>query len=206
MTAAGFPHSDTLGSQLVCQLPEAYRRLPRPSSAPSAKASTVPLKTSTHYNISQRSENQSKNNPPQNGGSSRPVLNIWDARVHCAVLKQRTTRRHPARLPPQPGSGSHQPTTRNHQDPRTPGQPPPTRQTRGSTHPRKSRLPQDPTVCLRTRPTPTTNVPPPNPEEPDPEEPWCVLAGRRDANPILLVNVPPMSNHQTHVRCLRWSA
>lgn len=37
---AGFPHSDTLGSQLVCQLPEAYRRLPRPSSAPSAKAST----------------------------------------------------------------------------------------------------------------------------------------------------------------------
>ncbi len=40
MTCAGFPHSDTLGSQLVCQLPEAYRRLPRPSSAPDAKAST----------------------------------------------------------------------------------------------------------------------------------------------------------------------
>ena len=41
MTRAGFPHSETLGSQLVCQLPEAYRRLPRPSSAPSAKASTL---------------------------------------------------------------------------------------------------------------------------------------------------------------------
>ena len=41
MTRARFPHSDTLGSQLVCQLPEAYRRLPRPSSAPDAKASTV---------------------------------------------------------------------------------------------------------------------------------------------------------------------
>src|SRR5690606_33488436 len=41
-------HSETLGSQLVCQLPEDYRRLQRPSSAPSAKASTnVPLKTST---------------------------------------------------------------------------------------------------------------------------------------------------------------
>ena len=40
MTAAGFPHSETLGSQLVCQLPEDYRRLQRPSSAPSAKAST----------------------------------------------------------------------------------------------------------------------------------------------------------------------
>ena len=32
---AGFPHSDIPGSKLVCQLPEAYRRLPRPSS-PSA--------------------------------------------------------------------------------------------------------------------------------------------------------------------------
>ena len=37
----GFPHSDILGSQLVYQLPEAYRRLLRPSSAPDAKASTV---------------------------------------------------------------------------------------------------------------------------------------------------------------------
>ena len=40
ITPARLPHSDTLGSTLVCQLPEAYRRLPRPSSAPSAKAST----------------------------------------------------------------------------------------------------------------------------------------------------------------------
>ena len=41
MTPGGFPHSDILGSQLSCQLPEAYRRLTRPSSAPCAKASTV---------------------------------------------------------------------------------------------------------------------------------------------------------------------
>ena len=38
---AGFPHSEILGSQFVYQLPEAYRRLLRPSSAPDAKASTV---------------------------------------------------------------------------------------------------------------------------------------------------------------------
>ena len=38
---AGFPHSEILGSKLVYQLPEAYRRLRRPSSAPNAKASTV---------------------------------------------------------------------------------------------------------------------------------------------------------------------
>ena len=38
---AGFPHSDILGSKFAYQLPEAYRRLLRPSSAPDAKASTV---------------------------------------------------------------------------------------------------------------------------------------------------------------------
>ena len=38
---AGFPHSEILGSKLYYQLPEAYRRFIRPSSAPDAKASTV---------------------------------------------------------------------------------------------------------------------------------------------------------------------
>src|SRR3954470_11500998 len=37
----GFPHSDIFGSKLVCQLPEAFRRLPRPSSPVIAKASTT---------------------------------------------------------------------------------------------------------------------------------------------------------------------
>ena len=37
----GFPHSDISGSKLVCQLPEAFRRLPRPSSPLTAKASTI---------------------------------------------------------------------------------------------------------------------------------------------------------------------
>ena len=32
----GFPHSEILGLKLVCQLTEAYRRLPRPSSPPTA--------------------------------------------------------------------------------------------------------------------------------------------------------------------------
>ena len=41
MTPARFPHSDTPGSQLGCQLPRAYRRLQRPSSALDAKASTM---------------------------------------------------------------------------------------------------------------------------------------------------------------------
>ena len=39
--AGGFPHSDTSGSKLVCQLPEKFRRLPRPSSPVIAKAFTI---------------------------------------------------------------------------------------------------------------------------------------------------------------------
>ncbi|KKR56049.1 MAG: hypothetical protein UT94_C0049G0008 [Candidatus Uhrbacteria bacterium GW2011_GWF2_40_263] len=37
----GFPHSEISGSKVACHLPEAYRRLLRPSSARFAKASTV---------------------------------------------------------------------------------------------------------------------------------------------------------------------
>ena len=37
----GFPHSEISGSKLICQLPEAYRRLSRPSSPIIAKASTT---------------------------------------------------------------------------------------------------------------------------------------------------------------------
>src|SRR6201986_636314 len=37
----GFPHSDIAGSKLVCQRPDAFRRLPRLSSPSTAKASTM---------------------------------------------------------------------------------------------------------------------------------------------------------------------
>ena len=37
----GFPHSDISGSKLICQLPEAFRRLSRLSSPIIAKASTT---------------------------------------------------------------------------------------------------------------------------------------------------------------------
>ena len=39
--AGGFPHSDTSGSKLICQLPEKFRRLSRPSSPVIAKAFTI---------------------------------------------------------------------------------------------------------------------------------------------------------------------
>ena len=40
-SVGGFPHSDIFGSQPGCRLPEAFRRLQRPSSPLAAKASTV---------------------------------------------------------------------------------------------------------------------------------------------------------------------
>ena len=39
--SGGFPHSEIFGSKHICRLPEAYRRLPRPSSPSTAKASTM---------------------------------------------------------------------------------------------------------------------------------------------------------------------
>ena len=78
MTRAGFPHSDILGSRFVCQLPEAYRRLQRPSSAPSAKASTL-----CPYKLDHKKSFKK------------------DARVHCAVLKLRPAPApSPQHLPP----------------------------------------------------------------------------------------------------------
>jgi hypothetical protein len=83
MTTAGFPHSDIPGSQLGCQLPRAYRRLPRPSSAPDAKASTMRPYKLNH----------------------KPNTKNSDARVHYADLKQHTQRHQP--------TTTHQPTPHN---------------------------------------------------------------------------------------------
>ena len=41
LVTSGFPHSEISGSKSVCRLPEAYRRLLRPSSPLTAKASTI---------------------------------------------------------------------------------------------------------------------------------------------------------------------
>jgi hypothetical protein len=70
MTGARFPHSEIPGSTLGCQLPGAYRRLPRPSSAPGAKASTVCPKKLEHTHTRTRcsrslcsSQNTDRTNP-----------------------------------------------------------------------------------------------------------------------------------------------
>src|SRR5512144_942736 len=104
MNPAGSPHSDTLESQLGCQLLEAYRRLLRPSSAPGAKASTVcPYKlTNPQLDNPPHPTNQHHNQPADTMQQIRPQ-NTTDARVHYAVLKQRPDpTRHPAPTPTRP--------------------------------------------------------------------------------------------------------
>src|SRR6476660_966457 len=93
MTPARFPHSDTPGSTLGCQLPRAYRRLLRPSSALDAKASTMcPSQLVTHTT-----------NPPHQK-TDEPDMAVHtthykDARVHYPDLKQQphTRATHPNR-------------------------------------------------------------------------------------------------------------
>jgi hypothetical protein len=70
MTPAGFPHSDTPGSTLGCQLPRAYRRLLRPSSALDAKASTMcPSQLVTHTT---NPTPTTATHPPTNPPTGRP--------------------------------------------------------------------------------------------------------------------------------------
>ena len=106
MTPAGFPHSDTPGSTLGCQLPRAYRRLLRPSSALDAKASTMcPSQLVTHTTNPTHPHTTKKrpHHPPTNRKKQSPLkksrtedepgvavhtTHYKDARVHYPDLKQ----------------------------------------------------------------------------------------------------------------------
>jgi hypothetical protein len=97
MTPARFPHSDTPGSQLGCQLPRAYRRLQRPSSALDAKASTMcPLQLVKHKHSTKTTKTHTtktihnKHTPPTHAcgqyasimGCSRPLSSNQTPRKH----------------------------------------------------------------------------------------------------------------------------
>ena len=65
MTAAGSPHSETLGSKPARRLPEAYRCPPRLSSVPSAKASTIRPCRQPH----------TRGNPQDQTNTGRQIIN-----------------------------------------------------------------------------------------------------------------------------------
>ena len=94
MTPAGFPHSDIPGSQLGCQLPRAYRRLLRPSSALDAKASTMcPSQLATTNTTPHPPTIKSRHDTPATSIKSQSqaplaAAHYKDARVHYPDLKQ----------------------------------------------------------------------------------------------------------------------
>ena len=125
MSPAGFPHSEILGSKSGYRLPEAYRRFPRPSSVPGAKASTVrPCKLETK-------------------------LSHKDARVHCTVLNTRPGQ--PQANAPATHTTQQQlddAGTDSTQGPGTPeGPAPPTPTHTTARKDKVGPIPQDPTTC-----------------------------------------------------------
>ena len=151
MTGAGFPHSDTPGSTLRCQLPRAYRRLVRPSSALDAKASTMcpsqlvsqtlnknnkrhtPPPAQSHQ---QQGHYKTKDNNPPTNQEKNPDQPHWlspDARVHYPHIKHPTHQPHPP--------AHSQQATKEAQNKQTP---PPGETPQGRF---AGLIPQGPTVC-----------------------------------------------------------
>ena len=76
---SGFPHSEIFGSKFVCQLPEAYRKLLRPSSPVVAKAFTMCAYSLDHITPNVLNEPYPKTSfvdcsEPQSNKQSRQVL------------------------------------------------------------------------------------------------------------------------------------
>ena len=94
--AAGFPHSDTLGSPSVHQLPEAYRRSPRPSSAPDTKASTMRSYTLTTLKTCSKPDNT------QQQTITTIIHQMLASTIH--KQKQQQEKQHTVSVPPQPNN------------------------------------------------------------------------------------------------------
>jgi hypothetical protein len=162
MTPAGLPHSDTPGSQLGCQLPRAYRRLQRPSSALDAKASTMCPSQLVSQTLNKNHKETQPHHPHNQGGSralqkqtdnNQKTWSSSDARVHYPLLKHHTHQPHP---PAQAGRRRRRQNNQPH--PR----PPP--HTWGPPGGVTGLIPQGPTVCQNQLPHPHPQVPHPQPQ------------------------------------------
>src|SRR4051812_5217357 len=126
MTPARFPHSDTPGSTLGCQLPRAYRRLLRPSSALDAKASTTcpsQLVTTHHHTNPHRNPHRNPHGNPHGPARRRlttrhketthPHHNHSESMHNTTNTTNKTTSSQPPHTP-SPGNrhqGNNQATT-----------------------------------------------------------------------------------------------
>ena len=151
MTPAGFPHSDTPGSQLGCQLPRAYRRLQRPSSALDAKASTMCPSQLVSQTLNKNNKRHTP--PPANQPGSRATTKTKDNNLKNLVVA-RCSRPLSTNQTPHPPTPTPQTTSADQgkealKQPNPPHQP-------GNVH-RPAELtgliPQGPTVCQNQPPT-----------------------------------------------------
>ena len=151
MTPAGFPHSDTPGSTLGCQLPRAYRRLLRPSSALDAKASTMcPSQLVTHTT----NPTPPTTNPPPEEEKTAP------AGTRLAMHTQQATKNHNATRDNHPSCANIQ--TSNHTQPQQPPDPHQARRPAKRTTGRTGAA----TRCSRPLSRSQTTTPHPNPTTP----------------------------------------
>ena len=104
----GFPHSEISGSKLICQLPEAYRRLPRPSSPLSSKSSPIRPLYLDHNNLQVRKPVISRklDIPPKR--LTRLCLACISSIVNLRASKLTADRRR-TRHPPKPTTSGLQP-------------------------------------------------------------------------------------------------
>jgi hypothetical protein len=128
MTPAGFPHSDTPGSTLGCQLPRAYRRLLRPSSALDAKASTMcPSQLVTHTTNPTHQPNSPKDchvsesdrrctqHTTKMLASTIQISNNNPTPAHRTPIQEPTDQQGTTKAPHTPTPHHHQPSPRKEQ-------------------------------------------------------------------------------------------
>ena len=187
MTRAGSPHSDTLGSQPASRLPEAYRRPPRPSSAPDAKASTErpkkqntnPTKdkqttdhtpTTTTHQESRKKKEGARPAPHKEQRYSRPLYRSQPTHPPQhppAHHQQDTTQATPGRTAPEPDSTPPTPTPPTTSEKKTgqDAQPhhthaPQAPRTRARKHSTARRVPCTTNPAPHRRQTPRSTTPP----------------------------------------------
>ena len=87
--SGGFPHSEIFGSKHICRLPEAYRRLPRPSSPSVAKASTMCAYSLDHITPSDL-ESYHSINWFSNATPNTKLSLMFDIKTNCRIFKEHT--------------------------------------------------------------------------------------------------------------------
>ena len=88
--SGGFPHSEIFGSKHICRLPEAYRRLSRPSSPSVAKASTMCAYSLDHITPSDLESYKNTINWFSNA-TSHPQIEMYlrlSVKTNCRIFKE----------------------------------------------------------------------------------------------------------------------